>query len=61
MVREMYICFVCGKTVTEDDEFIWHGLDGDKIHKRCEKNLQNAYDCINNMTDEEFNKYLLGE
>lgn len=57
----MEICFVCGKPITEDDEFVWHGLDGDKIHKRCEKNLQNAYDSIDNMTNEEFRKYLLGE
>lgn len=57
----MHICFVCGKPVTEDDEFIWHGLDGDKIHKRCEKNHQKACDYINNMTDEEFSRYLLGE
>ena len=56
----MYTCFVCGKAVTEDDEFVWFGLDGDKIHKSCEKNLQIACDRINNMTDEEFKKYLLG-
>lgn len=43
------------------EEFIWHGLDGDKIHKRCEKDLQKAYDRINNMSDEEFSRYLLGE
>lgn len=55
------ICFVCGKIVTEDDEFIWHGLDGDKIHQRCKKNLQKACDWINNMTDEDFKKYILGE
>lgn len=57
----MYKCFVCGKQVSENDKFIWFGLDGEKIHKNCEKNLQNAYDRINNMTDEEFSKYLLGE
>jgi hypothetical protein len=55
------VCFVCGKLVTKDDEFIWHGLDGDKIHKSCEKSLQKTYDHINNMTNEEFGKYLLGE
>lgn len=55
------ICFVCGKEVTEDDEFVWFGLDGDKIHKKCEKDKQKACDFINNMTDEEFHKYLLGE
>ena len=57
----MDICFVCDKPVKEDDEFIWHGLDGDKIHKRCKKDLQKAYDRINNMSDEEFGRYLRGE
>lgn len=57
----MYTCFVCGKQVTEDDEFEWFGLDGDKIHKRCKPNVDKACDFINNMTDEEFKKYLLGE
>lgn len=57
----MHICFVCDKPVLEGEEFIWHGCDGDKIHKRCEENLQKAYDRINNMSDEEFSRYLLGE
>lgn len=57
----MYRCFVCGKEVTEDDEYIWHGLDGDKIHKKCEPDLQKACDFINDLSDEEFTKYLLGE
>lgn len=56
----MYKCFVCGKQVTENDEFIWFGLDGEKIHKNCEKNIQKACDRIDNMTDEEFSGYLLG-
>ena len=56
----MYTCFVCGKPVTEDDEFEWFGLDGDKIHKKCKPNVDEAWDFINNMTDEEFEKYLLG-
>lgn len=59
MMKEMHICFVCGKIVEESDDFIWHGLDGDKIHKKCEKRLQRAYDYIDNMTGEEFRKYLL--
>lgn len=42
------------------DEFEWFGLDGDKIHKKCKPNLDDACDFINNMTDEEFEKYLLG-
>ena len=56
----MQICFVCGEVVTKDDEYVWFGYDGDKIHKKCEKNIEKACDRINNMTDEEFEKYLLG-
>lgn len=55
-----WTCFVCGKPVLENDEYIWHGLDGDKVHKNCEKNLQSAYDFIDNMTNKEFEKYLFG-
>lgn len=54
-------CFVCDRLIMMGEEFIWHGCDGDKIHKRCEKDLQKFYDRINNMTDEEFSRYLLGE
>ena len=54
-------CFACDRLIMMGEEFIWHGLDGDKIHKRCEKDLQKVYDRINNMTDEEFSRYLLGE
>lgn len=57
----MQVCFVCGEVVTEDDEYIWFGCDGDKIHKRCEKNIQKACERIDNMSGEEFKKYLLGE
>ena len=54
-------CFVCDKPIMMGEEFIWHGCDGDKIHKRCEDNLQEVYDLINNMSDEEFSGYLRGE
>ena len=57
----MDTCFVCGKLVTDTDEFIWHGLDGDKIHKKCDANRQKAYDKINNMSNDEFKRYLLGK
>ena len=57
----MYICFICGKPVEDKDEFIWHGLDGDKIHANCCENKQRAYDKINNMSDNEFKRYLLGK
>lgn len=57
----MQICFVCGELIMEDDDYVWFGCDGDKIHKRCKKNIQKACNWINNITDEEFRKYLLGE
>ena len=47
-------CFVCGKIVKDNDEFEWHGCDGDKIHASCKPNLDRAYDMINNMNDNEF-------
>lgn len=56
-----YICIVCNRPVKDTDNFIWHGCDGDKIHEDCEKNLQQVYDYINNMTKEEFAKYLTGD
>ena len=54
-------CFVCGKIVKDNDEFEWHGCDGDKIHASCKPNLDRAYDMINNMSDNEFIKYIRGE
>ena len=57
----MGTCFVCGRQVTEDDDYEWFGCDGDRIHKKCKPNLEKAYDRINNMSDSEFRKYLLGE
>ena len=54
-------CFVCGKPINDNEETIWFGLDGDKIHKRCESNLDAAYSKIDNMSDSEFSDYLLGK
>lgn len=57
----MYTCCICGKEVKDTDEFVWFGVDGDKIHKKCEVNKDKFYDKINNMTDKEFKDYLLGK
>ena len=57
----MYICFVCDEEVKDNDEFEWHGYDGEKIHKKCKFKEQQKYDCINNMTDDEFRKYITGK
>ena len=57
----MGTCFVCGKTVKDNDDYEWHGCDGDKIHARCTPNLNRAYDMVNNMNDSEFRRYIRGE
>lgn len=57
----VHTCLICGKPVTENDEFEWHGYDGDKVHKKCEQNYDKHCTYINNMSDGEFEKYLLGE
>ena len=57
----MYICFVCDKEVKDCDEFEWHGYDGEKIHKKCKPYLQQKYEHINNMSDEEFKNYIKGD
>ena len=50
-------CLICNKSIGLDD-WLWHGLDGDKIHKKCKKNEQTFYNKINNMTNEEFSNWL---
>lgn len=57
----MYTCFVCEKEVKHDEEFEWIGVDGDKIHKQCKPFYDSKCDRINNMSDKEFNDYLLGK
>ena len=56
----MYKCFVCNEEVEKNDEYEWFGHDGDKIHKKCKPNLDKAYDFINNMSNKQFKKFLLG-
>lgn len=57
----MGTCFVCGEKVKDSDDYEWFGFDGDKIHKKCEPNLNKAYDAINNMSDYAFIKYMKGK
>lgn len=56
----MNICFVCKQQVFNYEDFEWFGLDGDRIHKKCKKNLNKVYEHINNLTDEEFTNYIYG-
>ena len=55
------VFYVSLKIVKDNDEFEWHGCDGDKIHASCKPNLDRAYDMFNNMNDNEFIKYIRGE
>lgn len=57
----MDVCFVYGKPITEDDKFIWFKVDKDKIHEKCKDNHQKACEWVNSLTEEEFNRYVLGE
>ena len=60
-IRLESICFVCGEEVKDTDDFEWHGYDGDRIHTKCKPHLQQKYDQINNMSNEDFKKYMRGE
>lgn len=53
------ICFICGNTISDEEQKELFGFDGDFIHKKCAKNKDKAIDVINNMTDEQFEKWLL--
>ena len=56
-----YICFVCDEEINDNDEFEWHGYDGEKIHKKCKPFLQEKYNLISNMSGDEFKRYIQGE
>lgn len=53
------ICIACGNVITDDDEKELLGCDGDFIHKRCRKDWDKQCERINNMTNEEFEKWFL--
>ena len=50
-------CLICNKPIGLDD-WIWHGLDGDKIHKECKIKEYLFYSRIDNMSNEEFSNWL---
>lgn len=54
-------CFVCKNVIRNDESRVLFGYDGDFIHTSCEKEKDKAMEKIDNMTDEEFRKYLLRE
>lgn len=54
-------CIVCGNRIEEGEDMILLGMDGDFMHKRCQPMWEKFKDKINNMSDDEFYKYLLGE
>lgn len=54
-------CIVCGNIIDECEDKILVDIDGDFMHNRCQPMWENFKDRINNMSDAEFNKYLLGD
>lgn len=56
-------CSCCGKEIDTEWEigFEWYGLDGDVIHTKCKNNQAKKIERINNMTDKEFEIYMLGD
>ena len=56
-------CVHCNKHIdTEwDTNFEHYGLDGDVIHKDCKEGRTKEITKINNMSDKEFNGYMLGK
>ena len=53
-------CIVCGNRIGEGEDMMLLGADGDFMHKKCQPMWERFKDRINNMSDAEFNEYLLG-
>jgi hypothetical protein len=51
-------CCQCHKTDRQEQMQI-HGFDGDFIHKDCASKLEKEMDRVANMTDEEFENWML--
>lgn len=54
------ICFVCDKEINELDDKIPFGLDGDCIHAKCKHGVDAKCSKIDNMSNSEFTRWLLG-
>ena len=54
-------CIVCGNRIEEGEDMMLLGMDGDFMHKRCQLMWEKFKNRINNMSDAEFCKYVLGE
>ena len=54
-------CIICNREIKDTDAYEMHGYDGDKIHKVCKSKWEAIYNAIDNMTDDEFTNYLIGE
>lgn len=51
-------CFICKKQIQPFEKYEIYGLDGDFIHLDCKPKMEELIKCINNMTDEEFIRWL---
>ena len=54
-------CIICGNEIEDGEDRMLFGVDGDFMHKRCQSKWEKFMDRINNMSDAEFDNYLLGE
>ena len=54
-------CIVCGNRIEDGEDVMLLGMDGDFMHKKCQPMREEFKNRIDNMSDIEFHKYLLGE
>lgn len=54
-------CILCGKDITCDEAYMLFNFDGDFAHVNCNKNKDSYFTAINNLTDDEFEEYLINE
>ena len=51
-------CLVCKKQIQSYEEYEIYGLDGDFIHLDCKPKMEELIKCINEMSEEEFIRWL---
>jgi len=54
-------CCFCHKPITDIYDSDYFGLDGDLIHIHCQEAMNKQIEQINNMSNDEFKQWLMGE
>ena len=57
----MKCCILCGKEITYNDNYTSFGSDGDFVHYNCLKSKDKYFTAIDNMNDNEFEKFMTGK